>query len=90
MTDLELGFLSVIGSFVSGLWSALSKITIFGMSFNMVLVSALAISTIMPFFLKFLSSGTGFVMSKERRMYEGYSRQVDAHHKKIARDRSKK
>ena len=77
MTDFEFGFLSIIGNMVNGIWNALSKIVIFGMPFNVALVSALAISTILPFFLHFLSSGTGHVLSGSKSMYERYSRQID-------------
>lgn len=76
MTDLEMGFLSMIGANVAGIWNALSQIVIFGMSFTTILVSALAISTVLPFFLKFLSSGSGFILSGSDSVYV-YSRSSD-------------
>ena len=67
----------MIGSTVAGIWNALSKIVIFGMPFNVALVSALAISTVLPFFLKFLSSGSGFIVSGSDGIRQAYSRISD-------------
>lgn len=84
MTDTELGFLNLIGYTISGIWNALSEIVIFGMPFNMVLTSALLMSTLLPFFIKFLSSGTGFVHSKAESVYHNYKKE------KISKEREAK
>ncbi len=77
MSEFESHFLTWFGSLFTGFWNALAKVSVFGMTGQMIFVSAIAISIILPFFLQFLSSGVGFITSKENAAVVQFHRERD-------------
>ena len=56
MTESDFALLRFISQTVTSIWTTLSKLVIFGLPITTLMLSALAISIVMPFVLQFTST----------------------------------
>jgi hypothetical protein len=86
MTESDFALLRFISQTVTSIWTTLSKLVIFGLPITTLMLSALAISIVMPFVLQFTS--TAFFSSLSKKV--GSERQAQISLQQRAERRSKK